>query len=432
MHLARVMLKLGVAVVLALGGVAAADRTLTLDEALAQARIHNRDLHAARARVQAAQTGIEQARAAFLPTVTAQGKYTHNYKQVAIDFGAIVPGAGAIIIQKGEQLDANLNASVPLLAPAAYGAYRAAKLSARASEGTYAVTTASVMLAVAQAYYASAGADEIVTARTNAVAVAKETFDNAKARVAADVANQVEVTRAETALVRAEQAQAESENARATAYRGLATLVGTRDAIHVDPRPVPPAPLAPVEELVTQARTRRPELAVERDLIASAEATAMSDRWRWAPTLSAFGQVHVGNYAGFSGDRYAWAAGLSLDWLLYDGGARDAQRHLAEAQRTEGEAKLELLGDSVADEVANARGTLETKRKALVSAQRAGELARETLRLIRAQFDAGTTRQLDVLEAQDTLVGADVDVARARFELALADIELRRAAGAFP
>ncbi len=413
----------------ALGGVATADRTLTLDDALALARTHNRDLHAARARVVEAQTGIEQARAALLPTVAAQGKYTHNYKQVAIDFGAILPGAGEIIIQKGEQLDGNLNATVPLLAPAAYGAYRAAKLTARSSEGSFAVTEASVMLAVAQAYYASAGADEVVTARTNAVAVAKETYDNALARVAADLANQVEVTRAETALVRAQQAEAEAENSRATAYRGLATLVGTHEALHVDAKPVAPATLASVDELVAKARDHRPEIAAERDAIAAAEATAASERWRWAPTLSAFGTAHLGNYAGFSGDKYAWAVGLSLDWLLYDGGTRDAQRHLADAQRTEGEAKLDLLADSVADEVANARGTLETKRKALESAQRAGVLARETLRLIRAQYDAGTTRQLDVLEAQDTLVGADVDIARARFELALADIELRRAAG---
>src|SRR4051794_19355694 len=121
MHVERVVI-LGLLV--ALGGAASADRVLTLEDALALARTHNRDLRGARARVAEAQAGIEQARAALLPTVSAQGRYTHNYKQVAIDFGAIVPGAGEIIIQKGEQLDANLTASVPLLAPSAYSAYR--------------------------------------------------------------------------------------------------------------------------------------------------------------------------------------------------------------------------------------------------------------------------------------------------------------------
>jgi outer membrane protein len=118
--------------------------------------------------------------------------------------------------------------------------------------------------------------------------------------------------------------------------------------------------------------------------------------------------------------------------VVFDGGVRDAQRHLAEAQRREAEARLELLGDSVSDEVANAHGSLETKRKGVSSAQRAVELARETLRLVRAQYEAGTAKQLDVLQAQDVLVAAEVALAQAHFDVALADLQLRRAAGEFP
>ncbi len=57
---------------------------------------------------------------------------------------------------------------------------------------------------------------------------------------------------------------------------------------------------------------------------------------------------------GFSGDNYSWAVGLQLDWTLYDGGVRDAQRQLAAAQRDENEAKLDLLRDQVRDDVYNA------------------------------------------------------------------------------
>ena len=68
----------------------------------------------------------------------------------------------------------------------------------------------------------------------------------------------------------------------------------------------------------------------------------------------------------------------------------------------------------------------------MAAAERAVELARETLRLIRAQYEAGTVKQLDVLQAQDALVGAEVALAQAHFDVALADVQLRRAAGAFP
>jgi len=123
---------------------------------------------------------------------------------------------------------------------------------------------------------------------------------------------------------------------------------------------------------------------------------------------------------------------LSLDWVVFDGGVRDAQRHVADAERRQAEARLELLGATVSDEVANARGAVTTKRKGVAAAQRAVELGRETLRLVRAQYEAGTAKQLDVLQAQDVLVGAEVALAQAHFDVAFADLQLRRAAGAFP
>jgi outer membrane protein TolC len=454
------------ALVGASSGLAQADRTLTLDEALSLARAHNRDLRAARERVAAAEAGVEQARAALLPTVTAQGKYTHNYKQVDFDaaalaqptfaLGAAIRGtttsaaeqaaideatrqanlglqsAPTVVITQQEELDGVVSATVPLVVPSSYFALSAARRSRDASEATYLVNEAGVLVSVAQAYFAAAGSDELVTARQDAVKVATETFDVAKARVAAELANQVESTRAETALIRVQQDLTEAENTRAAAYRALATLLGTKEPITVHATAALPAEPGAVDTMVSHAQAQRPELAAERATIAAAEANARTGTWRWSPSLSGFANLRGQNYTGFSGDKYAWAVGVQLDWVLYDGGARDGQRHAAEAQRREAEARLELLGDSVADEVANARGSVETKRKGVGAAQRSVDLARETLRLVRAQYEAGTAKQLDVLQAQDVLVGSEVALAQAHFDVALADLQLRRAAGDFP
>ena len=453
------------ALVLASAGPVQADRNITLDDAIALARTHNRDLRAARERMAVAEAGVEQARAALLPTLAAQGKYTHNYKEVDFDAAALaeptfaiadvikqnssvaeaaaitavenatraqLAAQPAVVIQKQEELDGVVSASVPLVSPPLYYALSAARKSRDASGAGYQVTEAGVLVSVAQAYFAAAGTDELVVARQDAVKVATETFDVARARVAADLANQVESMRAETALIRAQQDLAEAENTRAAAYRGLATLIGTREPITVQATRVVPDEPGAVDALVGEARTHRPEIAAERATIAAAQANASASAWRWSPTLSAFGNLRGQNYTGFSGDKYAWAVGVQLDWLMFDGGARDAQRHVAEAQRREAEARLELLADTVSDEVANARGSLETKRKSVNAAQRAVELARETLRLVRAQYEAGAAKQLDVLQAQDVLVGAEVALAQSHFDVAFADLQLRRAAGAFP
>lgn len=446
---------------------ARAERVLSLDEALAIARSNNRDLKAARARLAETATNIALAWAALLPQLGVQGKYTHNYKNVVLDLSQItgaslglakaigstptipadeaaaisryeqtlnsaIAGTPSPVIQKGEQLDLTANATVPLLVPYAYGALRAAKLTQRSNESEFETTNATVMLSVAQAYFTAAGADELVVARRHAVEVATDTYETAKARVAAGFVNRVETTRAEVSLVRAGQDEAEAENARDAAYRSLATLLGSREPFRVQADRGEPPKKPPVRALRAAATTLRPEFPQYQSAIAAARANASSNAWRWAPTVSAFGNGRLSNYTGFAGDKYAWAVGAELDWTLYDGGTRDAERHRAEAEEQENIARLELLRDTVSDEVTNASETLETKRRALDAAVHALELSRETLRLIRAQYEAGTSQQLDVLAAQDSLVSSEVSVARAHFDLALADLELGRAAGTFP
>ena len=453
-------------VTLAFATTARADHTVTLDDALALARAHNRDLHAARARVAQAEAGIAVARAALLPSVVAQGKYTHNYKEVSFDFtgfqrgtvglaevirsstsepalaaalaayeqqaNAAIAAATPIEIQLSEQLDASITGIVPLVAPSAWHGVSAAHATAESSRASYDVTETTVLLAVAQAYFAATGADELVVARQNAVSVAEETYKVAKTRVEQQVARAVDVTRAETALVRAQQDLAEADNMRAAAYRALGTLIGSHDVTHVVPIAIQPRDPADGSELVRTALVARRELAADRSAIDAAHESSLAAAWRWSPTLSAFANARAFNYTGFSGDKYSWAVGLELDWVLYDGGLRDAQRRIANAQRAEAEARLELETDTIADEVANARGTLDTKRNGVVAAEHAVALGKEALRVVREQYQAGTATELDLLQAQESLVAAEVGVAQAHFDLSLADLQLARALGEFP
>src|SRR4051812_34585080 len=148
---------------LLVAGSAPAQSVLSLDEALALARRQNRDLIAARAHLDQTATSIEQARAPLLPTAAAQGKYTHNNTQVEIDKGALIGmPAPPIVIQKSEQLDMFLGATVPLLVPAAYYQLSAAKQAQGANEASYLATEARVLFSVAQAYFAAVGTDELV------------------------------------------------------------------------------------------------------------------------------------------------------------------------------------------------------------------------------------------------------------------------------
>jgi outer membrane protein TolC len=422
----------------------AAPRILTLDEALAMARRANRSLVVERARVAEARTNVEQAWTVLFPTVTAQGKYTRNYKEADLDFGALFKSLGVttmtaagttpadldVTILKQNQLDASVNATLPLIVPAAYPALNAVNAAMASSEASYEASQASVLLGVAQAFYLAAAADDVLISRRSNIDVDRATLGNAQTRFTAGTVTKVDVDRAELALVRAQQAEREAVYAREQAYRALATLIQAEGPFEVRAPEPPTAADAPAD--LDAALHLRPEFRALTLTVNSAESTEHAYAWRWSPQLSAFGNAHIGNYVGFTGDKYSWAVGLQLDWTLYDGGLRDVQRHLAAAQAVEAEARAQVLTDQIRDDLDNNRRLLDTKRQALTASTRALALAQETLDLVRSQYEAGTVTQVDLLQAQDNLVGAQEALAQSRFDVSVADVTLRRAAGTFP
>jgi outer membrane protein TolC len=410
-------------------------RELSLDQALAMARKANRTLAAERAHLAQAQTNIEVAWAVLFPTVSTQGKYTRNNIEfkfpLASGNGAAPAGPPQFLtVQPKNQLDGAINFTAPLLIPAAYPGLDAARSSVRSSEAGYESSEAVVLYAVAQAFYAAAISDEVMAARQSSIEVARATLENAQTRFAAGTVTKVDVDRAELALVRAEQAARDAQFSHDQAYRAVATLIQTDAAFRVAP-PAPTKVGADAQDLEMALRLR-PEF---RALELAARSFVDYQRvyaWRWAPNLSAFGSARIFNYDNFAQQHHAWAVGAQLDWALYDGGVRDAQRRLAEQQAREAYARAEVLRDSIRDDLANTRGLLETKRHSQQAAEQQVSLALETLDLVRTQYETGNSAQIDLLQAQDGLTAAKEALAQAHFEVAVADLTLRRAAGTFP
>jgi outer membrane protein TolC len=211
----------------------------------------------------------------------------------------------------------------------------------------------------------------------------------------------------------------------------LATLIQLDTPFRVSPPPLPSG-APPADQDLGHALQLRPEFRAIEMSTKAAHDQARTDALKWSPSISAFGNVHRFNYQNFNFQDYSWAVGLQLDWVIFDGGARDAQRHQANAQQAEAEARAAVLRDNIRDDLANNRDLLETKQRALESATRSVELARETIDLVRTQYEAGSVTQVDLLQAQDGLVGALEALAQAHFDVASADLSLRRAAGTFP
>jgi OMF family outer membrane factor len=398
---------------------------ITLEKALVMAKKNNHGIAAQRAKLASAQTAVETAWSTLFPTIAAQGKYTRNYKEISFPVGG-----SPLLIQPENQLDLIGTGTVPILAPAAYPAINAVKANVKAAEANYEVAEADIMVAVAKAYLAAAVSDEVLAARQSSIDVARATLKNAQTRREAGTVTKVDVDRAELAVVRAEQSERDSRVARENTYRALGTLIGIQGPFEIQPE-IPTNPLPNPNDL-NMALHLRPEFAAIEASIQAAQKTATARAWQWAPTLSAFGNVRKFNYDNFVRDRYSWAAGAQLDWVLFDGGKRDAERHAANAQAQEAEAQALGLRDRIRDDLLDSSAQYNVKKQGVEAANRQVELARETLELVRVQYESGVGTQLDLLAAQDNVVIAHLGLAQAHFDVAAAELTLRHAAGTFP
>jgi outer membrane protein TolC len=432
------MIVLGTAAILTVSVIATAQADtatgpLTLDQTLAMARKNNRGLAVDKAKLAEAETSVDQAWTVLFPTITAQAKLTRNSVAAGFPETLFNPAAAPtdkLILQPLDQRDLSVNLTQPIIAPAAYPALDAVKANYRASQAGYVVSDANVLVASARAFLACAAADEVRAARRSSIEVAQATVKNAETRQAAGTVTKVDVDRAQLALVRAEQADREAAFGQEQTYRALGTLIGANGPFTIQPE-IPSAP-TPDANNVDAALKLRPEFLAAELGLKSYEAQSNAHAWQWAPTVSVFGNAREFNYYNFALQKHSWAVGAQLDWVLFDGGVRDAQRHLANAQAAEAQAQADVLRETIRDDLANGRSQLDTKKHGLESAQRSVDLANEALELVRVQYEAGTGTQLDLLQAQDAIVGAKVDLAQAHFDVAAADLSFRYAAGTFP
>jgi outer membrane protein TolC len=402
---------------------------LTFEQAIMMARKNNRTIKIDRANLAAAQTATEAAWSALLPNVSAQGKYTRNYAEVQFPFTVMGMTKG-LLIQPLNQLDGVINASTPLLAPAAWAGLKSVNANVASAEANFGAQEAELLVNVGEAFLAAAGTDELVEARRSNLVVARATLKDAEVRLSAGSVTKVDVDRAQFTVVRIEQQEREALTSRDRAYRTLATLLQASKPFKVSTN-FPTAPM-PDPNDVQMALHLRPEFRALEENIKSAEEESTARALLWAPTLSAFGNARKFNYDNFHFDRHSWAVGAQIDWLIFDGGGRDAARHQADARAAAAREQQAAFADRVRDDMLNSSADLRTKQQGVQAAQRAAALSSESLDLIRTQYEAGTATQLDLLQAQDALNAANIALVQARFDVAASDLAFRYYAGTFP
>jgi outer membrane protein TolC len=290
-------------------------------------------------------------------------------------------------------------------------------------------THRTVIYQVEQAYYRllnSVGQEDAARASlSNAQAVEQSADD----RLKNGLATLPDVLEARSATAQAEYDLQAVLGAEEIARGDLATAVGTSATvlIHVVPLDQVPTPESigdTVDQAIKRALAKRPDLMQQVAEIRSANARIKEARAAYYPTLSLNVSPAAQSLYGLQSP-YPWThttdlvggVGFSLQWTIFDGGARKNRLAQAQANVHAAEAQARVIRNEIADEVWTAYSNLNTAFRQRQAALALFEAASQSYAAALESYNYGVRSLLDVTAAQKVLAQARTADVSSRAEL---------------
>jgi outer membrane protein TolC len=268
---------------------------------------------------------------------------------------------------------------------------------------------------------------------------ARASLANAEERLRNGLATLPDVLEARSATAQSQYDLQAVLGAEVNARGDLATALGARAAtvIRVEPLSQVPTPETigeTVEQATDRALSQRPDLQSELAGIRVAEAQRKEARAAYYPTLNFRASANAqslyiqqqtlpwGHTADLTGGMT-----LSLNWTVFDGGARRNRLMQAEAEIRRAGAEVGVARDGIEDEVWTAYSNLSTAFRQREAATALLDSATESYAAALQSYNYGVRNLLDVTAAQKVLAGArSADIlARTQVLTALADLAFR-------
>lgn len=391
-------------------------------------------IRAARAAADAARERLPQARAQFLPTVSASASRAQNDLDTT---AADLLGRPSTTEQRYTSSSETLTVRQPLFRRQLGAQYRQAGAQVADAEAMLERDEQALVVRVAQAYFGTLEAEEQSALVVTQKAALSAQLDAARKGFAAGSGIRTDIDEAQSRLDLLLAQELEAQQNIDLARRQLQVLIN---------RPVfqPLAPIAAerlalaslvpahVEEWVALAQADSPEMQSAQAQVDAARADLERAEAGHYPTLDAFAMISRNsneNITRINSQFRQKQLGLQLSVPLYQGGyvssqVREALALLARAHSKMEEARRDL-GVRVHREF---RGATENalKIRALEQAVRSTEQLAVSSR---RSFEAGSRTRLDILNAQEQLGVARRNLAQARIAYVMARIRLQALAG---
>jgi outer membrane protein TolC len=400
----------------------------TLERSLEYALEHNPDARIAQQRIEAAQAGLEQAKAAFWPKLQIQSSYTRSDNPMLV-FGSILNHqaySSSLNFNDVPETD-NLNTrgliSVPLYAGGQNVAGRqTAEAYTQAAQWDEAGIRNTLSFEVARAFHTVIKTRAFICAAEGAVhsfetdlSIANQQLQNGTLLKSDALDIEVRLAQAREDLVRA-------RNAHSLATSSLRNLLGieTGEFIVADTAPELNEPDAVNPSL-------RPELAAARARESAAQSNIRVAKSGYQPRVSLFASLDYDTGWETRGEGKSYTAGVMAQWDIWDGfltraKVRESQANLESAREEQRKLRLALNF-----EVEQARLNLETANARLSVTKKTIEMAAESADLVRKRFEQGAALASQLLDSETALLAARVRRAEAEADLQIANAALRKA-----
>ncbi|HKJ08244.1 MAG TPA: TolC family outer membrane protein [Gammaproteobacteria bacterium] len=388
-------------------------------------------LKQAAANRQAALEAKPQARAGLLPNLGLSADYSRNEQNIKSSSNPqFLPPHPFYYTNKGY----SLNLTQPLYNKAAMVQLKQADSQIRQAEAQYAATDQDLIIRVSQAYFNVLGArDNVGFAKAEKKAIGRQ-LEQAQQRYKVGLSAITDVQEARARYDQAVTQVISAQDKLSSAREALTEITGQRyshlagvsDAMKL----IAPTPAKPKKWVGTAQRQNLSVLASEAAM-QTAQEEVQRQRAGHYPTLNVVGSYGDTSTGGAFGQRREAdsAIGLQLNVPLYQGGIVNSRTRQAAFRYQAARDKLDEVRRSTTRQTRDAYRGVITGISQVKASKQAVTSAKTALQAAEAGFQVGTRTIVDVLDAQQSLYGAQRDYSQARYNYLLNTLKLKQAAG---
>jgi outer membrane protein len=384
--------------------------------------------------IRQSQTGIAQARAAFLPdietSVTDQSE-TVNLRSFGFNFPLPAGVSFPSLVGPFSVFDARATANQSVFDFSSIRKYQSSKVTVEATKADAEATRNQVSDTVARSYLACLRADATVETQRANVDLSDALLKLSNRQKTAGTGLAIEVTRAQVQLANDRQNLIVAENDRRKAVLQLLRAIGLNLDARIeftDKLAYKPVDVGPMEAAIEKARKERAELKAQAKREQIAKLNYGSVKAERLPSLSAFG-----NYGTIGpeiiGALPTHSVGVTLKVPVFDGGRRDARRAESLSQLRQEEIRTRDVKQQVELDVRLALDSIKSAASQVETAREGLSLAENELAQARRRYEGGVANSIEVTDAQTRLDRARDNSIAALYNYNLARLDLATATG---